>query len=376
MNATLSAGSAYAQNCVSIVPHDEADLAAIYLYCSSSNYRKAVLNLNQKLVKPTGVMDKTPIEIEYWRKLAVSTFSDDLPQPHSLDPSQWYFSGHVVSGERSLQVGLARLLGYRWPMEIESNVKMDEGQRKLSNQCEAFSSYADADGIVGLSALSGERPAAERLRDLLAAAYGTEWSATIEAKLLAHDDARTLDDWLRDKAFAGHVKLFRNRPFLWHVWDGRKDGFHVFVNYHKLDARLLERLIHTYLGDWITRQEADAAAGKAGADLRLAAALALRAKLLAIHGGEQPFDIFVRWKPLHEQPIGWNPDLNDGVRLNIRPWIEADVLRMNLKTKIKYGIDRGKDPAGSPWGAERDNDRHLTLAEKHAARAVAPGGRS
>jgi len=50
-------------------------------------------------------------------------------------------------------------------------------------------------------------------------------------------------------------------------------------------------------------------------------------KLKLILEGEQPHDIFVRWKPLEQQPIGWHPDLNDGVRLNIRPFIEAGVLR-------------------------------------------------
>ena len=42
-------------------------------------------------------------------------------------------------------------------------------------------------------------------------------------------------------------------------------------------------------------------------------------KLIKILEGEPPYDIFVRWKPLVGQPAGWNPDINDGVRLNIRP---------------------------------------------------------
>ena len=75
-----------------------------------------------------------------------------------------------------------------------------------------------------------------------------------------------------------------------------------------------------------------------------------------------PHDIFVRWKPL-EQPIGWHPDLNDGVRLNIRPFVEADVLRK--RPNIKWGKDRGKNPPGSSWGEERDNDKHLSWEEKH-----------
>jgi hypothetical protein len=34
----------------------------------------------------------------------------------------------------------------------------------------------------------------------------------------------------------------------------------------------------------------------------------------------------LRWKPLDRQPLGWDFDLHDGVRLNIRPLIEAKVL--------------------------------------------------
>jgi hypothetical protein len=89
------------------------------------------------------------------------------------------------------------------------------------------------------------------------------------------------------------------------------------------------------------------------------------------------YDIFVRWKPLHEQPIGWNPDLNDGVRMNIRPFVEAGILRK--PPNIKWTKDRGKEPErpkdeypwfwpGGTFKGERVNDRHYTNAEKQAAR--------
>jgi hypothetical protein len=81
----------------------------------------------------------------------------------------------------------------------------------------------------------------------------------------------------------------------------------------------------------------------------------------------------VRWKPIQEQPIGWEPDINDGVRLNIRPWLAAGILR--VKPRIPYGKDRGKEPARDkddfPWFAksnDRDNDIHLNLATKRSAR--------
>ena len=35
----------------------------------------------------------------------------------------------------------------------------------------------------------------------------------------------SLEGWLRERAFRQHCALFHNRPFLWHVSDGTKDGF-------------------------------------------------------------------------------------------------------------------------------------------------------
>jgi hypothetical protein len=224
---------------------------------------------------------------------------------------------------------------------------------------------------------------------LLADAYGTDWSASKLSELL--DGCESLEVWLRDRFFEGHCQLFHQRPFIWHVWDGRKDGFHALVNYHKLAApngegrKTLEKLLYTSLGDWIFRQRAEIAAGEEGADARLTAALHLKAEFEKILAGEKPFDIFVRWKPLHEQPLGWEPDLNDGVRPHLRPWLTATLAPhtkpkkgaciLRVTPKIAYGKDRGKEPSRDktdfPWFADsndRENDIHLSLDEKRAAR--------
>ncbi len=66
--------------------------------------------------------------------------------------------------------------------------------------------------------------------------------------------------------------------------------------------------------------------------------------------------------PLDKQPVDGEPDLNDGVRLNIRPFVTAGVLRGRFT--INWSKDRGTNPDGS----KRINDRHLTRAEKAAAR--------
>ena len=97
------------------------------------------------------------------------------------------------------------------------------------------------------------------------------------------------------------------------------------------------------------------------------AALKLQRKLEDIRDGEPPYDIYVRWKPLPDQPMGWSPDLNDGVRLNIRPFVTAGVLRSRVN--VNWKKDRGRDPDGS----ERLNDAHFTLAQKRAAKEVKTG---
>jgi hypothetical protein len=248
-----------------------------------------------------------------------------------------------------LQVAVGRLLGFVWPEQDERD---DLG------------GLVDSDGIVCLPAVGGEQPAADRVMGVLAAAFGERFSPSLVRELIgqAGSSKSSLGEWLRDDFFKHHCKVFEQRPFVWHVWDGRKDGFSALVNYHRLDRGGLERLTYTYLGDWIERQRADVSSGVAGADVRLAAALELKGKLEAILVGEPPFDIFVRWKGLHEQPVGWDPDLDDGVRLNIRPFVEAGVLRS--KVNVHWKKDRGKEPDGS----ERLNDLHYTIAQKQHAR--------
>jgi hypothetical protein len=53
----------------------------------------------------------------------------------------------------------------------------------------------------------------------------------------------------------------------------------------------------------------------------------MQKKLVAILYGELSLATYVRWKPMEKQPIGWEPDLNCGVWLNVRPFVTAGVLR-------------------------------------------------
>lgn len=397
---TLYTGELYDQNAAVIVASDTNHLPAIFCYAEDPTLHKEVRQIDKKVGVTPATFLKIPFDLDRWAAVAAEKYPHGLPKPYTDDPTQWIFHGHpcgsVIWDEDAkltahgplrtdatvLHVAVARLLGYRWPAELDANMELAPEQRQWVERCEALLPHADDDGIVCIPPVRGEAAAADRLLDLLAAAYGPAWSGeTLSALLTQADHAgKTLETWLREKFFAQHCKLFQHRPFVWHIWDGLRDGFSALVNYHKLDYKNLETLTYTYVGDWISRQKQDQQNGIDGAGERLAAAESLKKKLELILTGEAPYDIFVRWKALDKQPIGWNPDLNDGVRLNIRPFLSvpdvgkkgAGILRD--KPNIKWDKDRGKDVESAPWyhafNGDRINDHHLTLAEKQAARGV------
>jgi len=360
-------GFPYDTNAAVIIPKEEKYLMSIFAFSQSGEFSKSVRAIDQKLMVTNSTFVKVPFDIDYWQKVAVEKYPNGLPKPYSDDPSQWLFHGHPIKSDNPLQVALARLLGYRWPAESDTEMELSEDGRELIADVKVFDDLSDDDGILCIPSVNMEHTGADRLRDYLQTIWGSEWTNQTIYQLLQVEDARSnnLEEWLRNEFFSQHCKVFQNRPFIWHIWDGRKDGFSALVNYHKLTKDNLSKLIYTYLGDWIRMCEAKKRAGESGAEGLLSAARDLKVKLEAILEGEAPYDIFVRWKPFVKQPIGWDPDLNDGVRLNIRPFMEAKVLRK--LPNIKWGIDRGKNPPGSPWGVIRDNDRHLTLEEKRKA---------
>jgi len=427
---TLYSGDITDSNAAALVPREPGYLPALWAFCRSDQFPVAVRSIDQSLKVTNATLVKVPFDVEHWQRVAAEQYPLGLPEPQTNDPTQWLFHGHpagmLAAGSASapsfsiedsvgrdrhaslicrtpnladvLQVATARLLGYRWPAELDAAMRLDEAQRAWAKECDKLLPFADTDGIVCLQPTRGEPSAAERLRALLRAAFGKQWSSDTERMLLAAaalggKPAASLDEWLRDRFFEAHCKLFHDRPFVWHIWDGRKDGFHALANYHRLAAprgegrNTLDALAYSYLGEWIERQRQDQKQGVEGADGRLAAALRLQSELKKILDGEPPYDLFVRWKPLHEQPLGWEPDINDGVRLNIRPFLAVDIDKkgagiLRAKVGVKWSKDRGKEPesqrprAQFPWFWGCDPEKHAGHRQDFGAatkNAVAAG---
>ena len=390
---TPYSGELFDDNLVVVCPYNDGDLEAVWGFCNSEQFEAELRRLDKKMSVTAGTFTKVACSPSTW--FGVNR-REEIREPYSSDPTQWLFHGRPEESTSPLQVAVARLLGYRWPAELDDEMRLSERARALVRRCDELSHLVDRDGLVAIPAVRGETPAADRLLNLLANAYGSAWSTHVLSQLLkdAGFSGKSLENWLRDGFFTQHCALFHQRPFIWQIWDGLRDGFSVLVNYHRLDRKLLETLIYNYVGDWIAQQKQDLDNGVDGAEDKIAAAVSLQKRLELIRDGEAPLDIFVRWKPLHEQPIGWDPDLNDGVRMNIRPFMSVSDVRakgagvLRVKPKIKWGKDRGKEPerpkedypwfwgwdgsddflGGPKFTGERFNDCHYTLQAKRAAR--------
>ncbi|HBH74801.1 MAG TPA: restriction endonuclease subunit M [Synechococcales bacterium UBA10510] len=423
--ATLNKGSLWDMNSTTFVPRNAAHLSAVWCFCSSSLFKDNIRKIDQSFKVTTATMGRVPFDLPHWEAVARTRYHSGMPNPYSREPTQWIFHGHPFDSDSPLQVAVARLCGYEWPAEKNDGLELSNEAKSWVLGLGDVADLSDNNGIVCLPSVHGEPAAHDRLVKLLALIFSNEWSSAKERELLlaaavtsnARKPDPDLKTWLRNSFFNEHCKQFLNRPFIWQVWDGNPTGFSALVNAHKIAApngkgrKTLELLTFTYLGDWINRQKLDQSEGVSGADDRLASALDLQGQLQKILEGEPPYDVFVRWKPLHLQAIGWDPDINDGVRLNIRPFLSAElrkggkpgagILRAKPGT-IKWAKDRGKEPmrskedfpwfwgwnenspamatdfgapvpgappAGDSFDGNRWNDLHYSRAAKEAARA-------
>jgi len=379
-------GTAFDSNVAAVVPLNQKNFESVWKYCSSDEYRKNIRAIDQKVGVANSTLTKVPFEMGYWNELAKIEFPNGIGKPYSEDITQLIFHGYPKESSNPLQAAIAKILGFTWPAENQLSIELSQESIHLKTLSNNLHDHILDDGVLCIPPIRGEKSAADRIIALLIEVWelsaSGSWKPSILDNLLKDFGSTKcdLEKWLRDLFFEQHLKLFNHRPFIWQIWDGLKDGFSVLVNYHKLDQKGLEKLIHLYLGDWIRQQESGVTKGVDGADLRLVAANSLKEKLEKILIGERPYDIFVRWKSIESQPIGWLPDFSDGVRVNIRPFVMAEVLRINKKPKfnISWDKDRGKDSFEAPWfflglqyGGEkgdRINSHHLSLLEKNKAR--------
>lgn len=255
--------------------------------------------------------------------------------------------------EDRLSVLVLRLLGHRWPKQIEAG--------------EPVPAWADRDGIIALA--PGANGLAERIRGRLRAEDGDVGANRAEG-LLTELTGLSLEEWLRREFFKRHVRQFKYRPIAWHLASDpaaaagggkgtrrggkRQPAFECLLYYHATAGDALARVRTQYVEPLlrIERQNLEAArrtrdetqAAQAQARIQELEEFTRRLREVEEQGfaspeldkvlANEPLD---RWSgdgllapaegvDLLRQERAWRVDLNDGVRVNIAPLQLAGLL--------------------------------------------------
>ena len=213
---------------------------------------------------------------------------------------------------------------------------------------------ADEDGVVPFASLSGEIGLLDRVHQELAELFPEqdvnhveiEIANELKRRVKGYKHATSIREWLENVYYHYHSALYKKRPVIWHLASSQGSApfaFGALCHYHKFDANRVAKLRSSYLRDAIEtfRREAALAGreGRAEARIELQARLeeaqAFDRKLQAVQeghhegpeGGDRDYRILTPWKSADERPTGWDPDVDDGVQVNIAPLQKAAVLR-------------------------------------------------
>ena len=117
-------GNRYDSNVAVVCPHVPDDLLAIAAFASSAEFQEQVRIVEKKMNITNATFGRVPIDLARWRSIGQEMYPQGFPRAHSFDPAQWTFDGHPASANvgAQLHVALARLSGYRWPAEGDSDM--------------------------------------------------------------------------------------------------------------------------------------------------------------------------------------------------------------------------------------------------------------
>lgn len=256
-----------------------------------------------------------------------------------------------------------RLLGHRRPRQIESG--------------EPLPAWADTDGIMPITEGTGEPTLLERVRERIAEEFGPDRVNPIEQEF-EQITGKPLATWLATEFFPRHLSQFKKRPIAWHIESSRASArrgrrgrgnavpaFSCLAYYHRVDADLLPKLRSQYVGPLGARFQTELAGleklehrtpdqdeRRVRLEMLLEELKNFDARLEQVITGGFSSDALARLaakEPLDKWTSGdgeaphpmtretflaqerkYEPDLNDGVRVNIAPLQKASLLAVDV----------------------------------------------
>jgi hypothetical protein len=262
----------------------------------------------------------------------------------------------------STRATVEEALGERPPEVLWPQMEGRTAEQKRMEHVFRLLSYAvkrvvegDEDGIVPFASVAGEPSLLERVIAELQVVFPEREAGQIEIEInnelkrgaKGYRRSSSIAEWLENVFFDYHCGLYKNRPIIWHIASAQgtnRFAFGALVHYHRFDKNRMGKLRGQYLRDASESFRREAAlADRAGWSeerlewqSRLEEAQGLDRRLQWVQegrhhgpeGGEGDFRIVTPWKSPSQRPKGWDPDLDDGVKVNIEPMQKAGVLRI------------------------------------------------
>ncbi|MGA2451623.1 MAG: N-6 DNA methylase, partial [Polyangiaceae bacterium] len=236
----------------------------------------------------------------------------------------------------------------------------------------------DSDGVIPLTEGAGEATLICRLRERLAEEFGGGHVAAVEREF-EEIIGKPLGTWLASDFFKRHASRFRKRPIVWQL-TSRPAGaesprgrgavrpaipFACLIYYHRLDGDTVPKLRSQYIGPLRTRLQTefvglenlkqrtpdqDARRVEVDADIEALRAFDARLEEVIVSGFDSDdLEAILVEEPLNQwtsrdgravapasrdafrfQERRYEPDLNDGVRVNIAPLQRAGLLAADV----------------------------------------------
>lgn len=235
--------------------------------------------------------------------------------------------------EDYVSVMVLRLLGYRWP-----NQDMHEREHGPLLAPDLVA----PDGIIPLVRWSDAPTLLERIRDTMERQLGEEGAHRTELEFRKWV-GRDLDTWLERDFFRQHIDQFKRRPIAWHLTSS-EGTLQTLALYHRLSREALQRIQNIHAAGLVNRLRGEHERSQSRRDTRTADDIQaqiedvedFRTRVRAIEEGR---DLLTRircpWKgeEEHGRPGPYAPDMDDGVKVNIRPFQEAGLLARDVIKK-------------------------------------------
>lgn len=297
--------------------------------------------LGQDAPSPSAASSFSTLAALLDRARAIEDAADTRLQLLQVEMDEAVYDLYEISpGDRAL---IERELGERPPELVWPQMEGKSDQEKRREHVRRLFSYyalqavrGDADGIVPLAGGASREPyLVDRVRAQMEAEFGPQVAYQFEQDA-AEYLGRSLEEWLHRYFFHQfHAKLYKNRPILWHL-TSPKGYFSVLVDYHQMTRDTLPKVQTLYLWPQMESARTRLAAARAhGASLKEIADLEeeladledCNGRLQQVIQGTVEVDL-PEWAvgPYRKGQPPYDPDLDDGVAVNLLPIQEAGLL--------------------------------------------------